>query len=89
MLGDRREDVDREPVRLREVRCNEIDSGFHEVTDERNVTGEAVKLRDDELGATEPAASAGASAFTPASENHPEFRDLPQPKLTSNGTGAS
>ena len=46
LLGDRRENMDCESICLREIGGDEFDAAFHELRDQSDVAGEAVKLRD-------------------------------------------
>ena len=48
MLGDYRQDVNREAVGLREVDGVKLHPGFHQVRDERNVASEPIELGDDQ-----------------------------------------
>jgi len=53
MLGDGCQDMDGEPVRLREIDGRELDARLHQAGDEVNVAREPVELGDDERGATD------------------------------------
>ena len=54
-LRDCRKDVNREPVRLREIDGNEIDIRFHQAGDEVNVPCQPVNFGYQELGAMDSA----------------------------------
>jgi hypothetical protein len=61
MFGDGRDDVDREPVRLREIHGFKLDLRLHQVGDEGDVTGQAVRL--DKLGALKATRLQGLCEF--------------------------
>jgi hypothetical protein len=63
VLGDRREDVDCEPVRLRKIDRVKIDAGFHKVGDEGHVARQAVELCDDQGRAVQAAQFQGLGQF--------------------------
>jgi hypothetical protein len=48
VLRDSSQDVNGEPVRLREVHCYKIHPALHRVEDEGDVAGQAIELRDDQ-----------------------------------------
>ena len=50
MLRYSRKDMDRQLVRVRIVDRDELDDGFHERGDEREIAGQAIQLGDDQLG---------------------------------------
>ena len=57
MFSNGSADVNREPVRLRDVHGHEVHPALHQVGDEGDVPGEAIQLGDNQGGsmeATEP-----------------------------------
>jgi hypothetical protein len=65
MLGDRREDMHREPVRLREVDGRELNARLHQAGHEMDVAGEPIELGDDERGAERTARLEGFGELGP------------------------
>ena len=59
------EDVNREPVGLREVHRLELDAAFHKVRDEGHVAGKPVQLGDEERGARPSAPLDGSLKLRP------------------------
>jgi hypothetical protein len=55
VLGNGRQDVNRQSVCLREVDGMKLDAAVHQVRDERHVAGEAVELGDDQGRIVKPA----------------------------------
>jgi hypothetical protein len=65
MLGDSGEDVDRQPVRLREVGRHELNARLHQPRDESDVSGEPIQLCDQQGRAMRAAKSKGALELGP------------------------
>jgi hypothetical protein len=55
MLRNGGEDVNREPVRLREVHGYEVHPALHQVGDEGDVAGQPIELGDHQRGVVQPA----------------------------------
>jgi hypothetical protein len=51
VLGYSRQDVDRQPVRLRESHRYEVDPALHQVRHEGDLAGEPIQFGDDQDGA--------------------------------------
>ena len=63
VLGDGRQDVDREAVRLREVDGVKLDACFHQVRDEGHVARQAIQLGDDQGRAVQATQLQGLDQF--------------------------
>jgi len=50
VLGDSRQDMDRQLVCMRIVGCDELYAGVHQGRDECEVSGQAIEFGNDELG---------------------------------------
>jgi hypothetical protein len=48
MFGDRRQDMNCQPIALREVDGGEFDTAFHQARNERDVARQPIKLRNDQ-----------------------------------------
>ena len=51
MLGNGRQNVNRQPVRHRHIGRDELDAAFHQVRDERDVACKPIELGDHDDGA--------------------------------------
>jgi hypothetical protein len=65
VLGDGRENVDRQSVRLRKIDGHEIDFAFHEAADEMHIASKTVELGNDELRPVQPARRERRSELRP------------------------
>ena len=65
MLGDGRQDVNGELVRLGHIDGDEIDAGLHKPGDEMHVAGEPVELGDHQRGTTGPAQDKSGGELRP------------------------
>ncbi len=57
MLSNRRQQVQRQPVRMRHIAGHELDAAIHQVSGERHVAGQSVKLGNDQRCAVKPTGS--------------------------------
>ena len=65
VLGHGRQDVDRQPVGLREVAGDELDPALHQVRDEGDVAGQPVELGDQQRRLLQPAGGEGRGELGP------------------------
>jgi hypothetical protein len=66
VLGDGRQNVNREAVGLREIDGVKLHPGLHQVRYERHVPGKPIKLRDDQGGAVKAAELEGFGELRPS-----------------------
>jgi hypothetical protein len=67
VLGHGGYDVDRKPVRLREIDGLKLNAGFHQVRHECDVAGKPVELGNDELGTPQATLFQSRSKLRPIS----------------------